>query len=281
MKVKRSNPLTTVILILVFLAGLSLVLYPGVSSWLNSLRQSRIITSYEHSLSGLDARTCAQLWEDARAHNAHLAAGDADADAYETLLDPYGSGYMGYLEIPSIGARLPIAHGVEEETLTRAVGHLDWSSLPVGGESTHCVLSGHRGLPSAELLTNLDKLEPGDLFCLHILNEILEYQVDAVNVVEPDDTSLLQITEGEDHVTLLTCTPYGINSHRLLVRGTRISYENAAEQLVLSGEVEPVSPAILLLICMAVLTAAQMVLHWLHRPRSKRISPPKGPQERS
>lgn len=267
MKTKRS--VTTLLPVLIFLAGLALVLYPGISSRWNALHQSRIITSYDNGLSDTDDETFAQLRSEARDHNARLAAGDPE-DAYEALLDPYGTGYMGYVELPSIGAKLPIAHGVEDAALDRAVGHLPWSSLPVGGESTHCVLSGHRGLPSAELLTNLDKMELGDLFYIHVLDEVLAYQVDAVNVVEPDDASLLQIITGEDHVTLLTCTPYGINSHRLLVRGTRLTREGAAERLPVSDEVEPVPPAASLAVCMVTLAALYWPLHRLYRSRKSK-----------
>lgn len=274
MKAKRSGFLKTALPVLLFLAGLALVLYPSVSNWWNRVHQSRIITSYDHSLSDIDAERYAQLWAEAEAHNARLLDGTASEDVYETLLDPYGTGYMGYVELPSIGAKLPIAHGVEDDTLSRAVGHLDWSSLPIGGESTHCVLSGHRGLPSAELLTNLDKLEQGDLFYIHVLDKVLEYRVDAVNVVEPNDVSLLQITEGEDYVTLQTCTPYGINSHRLLVRGVRVSDGDAAVRLTVSNEVEPVSPVFLLALFAAV-SAAAPPLRLLCRRFTAKRSPSK------
>lgn len=274
MKAKRSGFLKTALPVLLFLAGLALVLYPSVSNWWNRAHQSRIITSYDHSLSDIDAERYAQLWAEAEAHNARLLDGTASEDVYETLLDPYGTGYMGYVELPSIGAKLPIAHGVEDDTLSRAVGHLDWSSLPIGGESTHCVLSGHRGLPSAELLTNLDKLEQGDLFYIHVLDKVLEYRVDAVNVVEPNDVSLLQITEGEDYVTLQTCTPYGINSHRLLVRGVRVSDGDAAVRLTVSNEVEPVSPVFLLALFAAV-SAAVPPLRLLCRRFAVKRSPSK------
>lgn len=260
MKQKKSGGLTTVLLMLAFLTGLSLVLYPSVSNRWNAMHQTRIITSYDSGLADIDREQYARLWDDARAYNASLAAGDAEPEVYESLLDPYGNGYMGYVEIPSIGAKLPIAHGVETAALDRAVGHLEWSSLPVGGESTHCVLSGHRGLPSAELLTNLDQMELGDRFTLHVLGETLEYRVDAVNVVEPDDASLLQITEGEDYVTLLTCTPYGVNSHRLLVRGTRVQRDAPSALPQVANEVRPVSLALQLAVCMAVLLASYVLL---------------------
>ena len=175
---------------------------------------------------------------------------------------------MGYLEIPCIDISLPIYHGTEEDVLQRAVGHLEWSSLPVGGESSHCVVSGHRGLPTADLMTHIDRMRVGDRFYLHVLGETLEYQVDQINVVLPDDTSLLRVEEGRDLVTLLTCTPYGINSHRLLVRGTRVVNGQATVSLQqIPNEIEAVSmiyvlpvTLILVLAAMGILTAGgQMV----------------------
>ena len=159
-------------------------------------------------------------------NNAYLLTEEQKA-AYEQLLNVSGLGIMGYIEIPSIDCSLPIYHGTEESVLQIAIGHLEWTSLPVGGESTHCVLSGHRGLPSAKLFTNLDKLQEGDVFLLRVLDEVLTYEVDQILIVEPQETGALRIVEGEDYCTLVTCTPYGINTHRLLVRGHRI--ENAPE----------------------------------------------------
>ena len=161
---------------------------------------------------------------------------------YNSLLNLSGNGMMGYVEIPCIGVTLPIYHGVEEQVLQQAVGHIEWTSLPVGGESTHCVISGHRGLPTADLLTHIDRMRIGDRFYLNVLGQKLEYQVDAINVVLPTDTKLLTIEEGKDYVTLLTCTPYGINSHRLLVRGSRmLDGKPTSGTLILTDEIEPVS----------------------------------------
>ena len=231
---KKGNHLITILLVLIFLLGLSLLLYPSVSDYWNSKHQTRAIAVYSEEVSGLDPDQYQALWAAAAAYNASLRERDnayllteEQKAAYEQLLNVSGLGIMGYIEIPSIDCSLPIYHGTEESVLQIAIGHLEWSSLPVGGESTHCVLSGHRGLPSAKLFTNLDKLQEGDVFMLRVLDEVLTYEVDQILIVEPQEIAALQITEGEDYCTLVTCTPYGINSHRLLVRGHRI--ENAPE----------------------------------------------------
>ena len=224
------SKLSTIFIILVFFLGLSLLLYPSVSQAWNERHQTGAIVDYDDQVGALDEETAAQLRAEAEAWNAALLARgntfflpDDLTEEYAALLTVSDGGVMAYLEIPSIGVSLPILHGTGDGVLSKAVGHLEWSSLPVGGAGTHCVLSGHRGLPSSELLTNIDHLEVGDRFYLHVLGDTLEYQVDHIAVVEPDDLSLLSVTEGEDCVTLVTCTPYGINSHRLLVRGTRVA----------------------------------------------------------
>ena len=231
---KKGNHLITILLVLIFLLGLSLLLYPAVSDYWNSKHQTRAIAVYSEEVSGLDEDQYQALWEAAAAYNASLLERDnayllteEQKAAYEQLLNVSGLGIMGYIEIPSIDCSLPIYHGTEESVLQIAIGHLEWTSLPVGGESTHCVLSGHRGLPSAKLFTNLDKLQEGDVFLLRVLDEVLTYEVDQILIVEPQETGALRIVEGEDLCTLVTCTPYGINTHRLLVRGHRI--ENAPE----------------------------------------------------
>ena len=210
------------------LLGLALLLYPPLSSWWNAARQAQSILDYSDSVARLKAEEQQRLRGAAEEFNRALldrvspyALPEELAGEYPHMLLTGDSDVMCYLEIPALDLTLPVRHGVDSGTLQKSVGHLEWSSLPVGGEGTHCVLSGHRGLPSSELLTNIDRLERGDLFRLHVLGETLTYRVDQVAVVEPGDFSLLGIEEGEDLVTLLTCTPYGINSHRLLVRGTR------------------------------------------------------------
>lgn len=210
------------------LLGLALLLYPPLSSWWNAARQAQSILDYSNSVARLKAEEQQRLRGAAEEFNRALldrvspyALPEELAGEYPHMLLTGDGDVMCYLEIPALDLTLPVCHGVDSGTLQKSVGHLEWSSLPVGGEGTHCVLSGHRGLPSSELLTNIDRLERGDLFRLHVLGETLTYRVDQVAVVEPGDFSLLGIEEGEDLVTLLTCTPYGINSHRLLVRGTR------------------------------------------------------------
>ena len=231
---KKGNFLFPILLVLIFFLGLSLLLYPIMSDYWNSRHQTRAIATYAEKVTNLDTDTYDQVWQDARTYNESLLTrsntyllSEEQKAEYQRLLDVSGLGIMGYVEIPEIDVSLPIYHGTEESVLQIAVGHLEWSSLPVGGESTHCILSGHRGLPSAKLFTNLDKLQVGDEFLLQVLDETLTYEVDQILIVEPHETDALRITEGEDYCTLVTCTPYGINTHRLLVRGHRI--ENAPE----------------------------------------------------
>ena len=211
-----------------------LLLYPTVSDYWNTLHVSAAVNSYAQQVSSLDNGQCSELLSAARAYNQSLSGRDnpyvlpAEQKAqYESILNLDGTGIMGYIEIPNIDLSLPIYHGTDEAVLQVAVGHLDWTSLPVGGESTHCVLSGHRGLPSAKLFTNLDKLVVGDTFVIRILDEVLTYEVTKIPIVEPTETKELTIREGEDLCTLVTCTPYGINTHRLLVCGRRT--DNAPE----------------------------------------------------
>ena len=221
--------LSTIVLLFILLIGLSLLLYPTVSDYWNSFHQTRAIATYAENVAALDNASYDAIWDAARQYNRNLLnrsnsflLSEEQKAEYESLLDISGQGVMGYIEIPEIDVSLPIYHGTEDPVLQVAVGHLEWTSLPVGGESTHCVLSGHRGLPSAKLFTNLDKLREGDTFLLRVLDEILTYEVDQILIVEPQDTAALEIVEGQDYCTLVTCTPYGINTHRLLVRGHRI-----------------------------------------------------------
>ena len=233
-KQRKTDRLTTVILVLILIAGVCLLLYPSVSDYWNSFHQTRAIATYAEEVAGLDEDRYEAVWQAAKEYNAallqrenHFILTDGQKADYEQQLDVSGVGVMGYVEIPSIKCSRPISHGTDEAVLQIAVGHLEWSSLPTGGESTHCVLSGHRGLPSARLFTDLDKLETGDVFMLRVLDEVLTYEVDQILIVEPQETQALQIVEGEDYCTLETCTPYGVNTHRLLVRGHRI--ENLAD----------------------------------------------------
>ena len=248
---KKKNRFTTILLILIFVAGLSLLLYPTVSEYWNSLHQSKAIASYSDVVANFDEDKYSELWENAQNYNKTLLLrsndyllDDAQRIEYESLLDVSDIGIMGYIEIPSISCSLPIYHGTDETVLQIAVGHLEWTSLPVGGESTHCVLSGHRGLPSAKLFTNLDKLVVGDVFMLRVLDEVLTYEVDQILIVEPHETEALIIEKGKDLCTLVTCTPYGVNSHRLLVRGHRIETEEAATVVHVVSDAMQVEPMI-------------------------------------
>lgn len=223
-----------VILGLSFLAGLSLLLYPTFSEYWNSFRQSRAITNYTKQVSGLDEKQCEEILKAAREYNSRLLTlfnvyeiSEERSEEYEQLLNVTGNGIIGYVEIPKIKCSLPIYHGTKEAVLQIAVGHLEWTSLPVGGESTHAVLSGHRGLPSAKLFTDLDQLGEGDRFYIRVLNDVLTYEVDQIKVVLPEETDDLRIVEGKDYCTLFTCTPYAVNTHRLLVRGHRVDAEGA------------------------------------------------------
>ena len=221
--------LSSILLVVIILAGLSLLLYPSFSNYWNERHQSVAIQSYGEQVAQMDNSAAQQLLQQARAYNRTLldrenrfVLSDAEAAQYEGLLDVTGTGIMGYVEIPSLDCMLPIYHGTDEAVLQIAVGHIAGSSLPVGGEGTHCVISGHRGLPSAKLFTNLDQMAEGDVFRLHVLDEILSYEVDQILTVEPHDVAALEIDPEQDLCTLVTCTPYGINSHRLLVRGHRV-----------------------------------------------------------
>lgn len=229
------------ILFLFILAGLLILNYPFVSQWLNRRNESRVIRTYEQSMEKTDDRTRAEMRRQAEEYNQAIAqrqekltdafsSDSAEDEAYQKVLNPGGDGIMGYVEIPSIEVTLPVYHGTDAEALENGAGHLYGSSLPIGGMDTHTVLSSHRGLPEKALFTDLDQLEKGDVFFLQVLGEKLAYQVDRIDTVEPEDTEALAVIPGGDYATLVTCTPYGINSHRLLVRGVRTDWtEETAE----------------------------------------------------
>lgn len=231
MKKKWMSRLMTLLIVVVFVAGLSFLLYPTVSNLWNQAHQSRAIATYTEQVEKLDDSSNKEMLKAARKYNKellkkadHWKLSKKDKKKYESLLDVSGTGIMGYIEIPKISCSLPVYHGTDEGALQIAIGHLEGSSLPVGGKSFHCVLSGHRGLPSARLFTDLDQMEEGDTFILNILGHKLAYEVDQIKVVLPEEMSDLEIQEGKDLCTLVTCTPYGINTHRLLVRGHRVKY---------------------------------------------------------
>lgn len=225
---KKRNVISTAILVVLLLVGLSVMLYPTVSDWWNSRVQTRAIATYNQSVEQMDTGDKERLLMEAHSYNAtlsHLTAPFTnweDAGNYDKILDISGTGIMGYISIPKIQVELPIYHWTSAEVLNVAVGHLQGSSFPVGGENTHAVISAHRGLPSAKLFSDLDQLVEGDTFTVTILDEVLTYEVEKIFIVKPDELDKLAIIPGGDYVTLMTCTPYGVNSHRLLVRAHRV-----------------------------------------------------------
>ena len=268
---------STMILILILVVGLSLMLYPSFSNWWNEAHQSRAIAAYSQEVSKLDENRYDELWQQAWEYNRSLVGrenayllDDSQKAEYERLLDVSGMGIMGYIEIPSLKVSLPIYHGTEESVLQVAVGHLEWTSLPVGGESTHCVLSGHRGLPSARLFTDLDRLVVGDRFRLGVLDQVLTYEVDQILIVEPQDTEALLIEEGKDLCTLVTCTPYGINTHRLLVRGHRVETEKDAKNVRVTSDAIQIEPYLVAPVVAAPILLVLLLGLLIPRRRNKR-----------
>lgn len=232
----KRKDLPTLLLILVFIVGLSLLLYPVISDRWNAWDQSQVIAGYMEAVEQLDNEKYQAIWEQADAYNRALAQtgnvwtlSQEQTAEYKKQLNIAENGVISYVEIPRLDTQLPVYLGTDEAVLQVAVGHLEGSSLPTGGESTHCVLSSHRGLPSAKLFSDLDQLEAGDVFYLHTMSETLMYEVDQILIVLPHEMDALRIVEGKDLCTLVTCTPYGVNSHRLLVRGHRVYPEEPAE----------------------------------------------------
>ena len=239
MSKKLKKTLPNIIFGIIFLVGLSIFLYPSVSNYINSKNQSRAISGYQEALSGLSQEDYDKMWEAAIAYNESLAGkymnfnlGEDELLEYNSILDATGTGVIGYIEIENIGVNLPIYHGTEESVLQVGIGHLEGTSFPTGTESTHAVLSGHRGLPSSKLFSDLDQMIVGDTFLLHILDQTFAYQVDQIKIVLPEETQDLAIQDGKEYVTLVTCTPYGVNTHRLLVRATRVDYNEETKLIV-------------------------------------------------
>ena len=246
MKKNRS----TIILILIFLVGLSVMLYPTVSDYVNQRHQSRALASYDETVNEMSDADYTAYFEAADAYNQRLAATPnsfftpEQVSGYDETLDVSGTGIMGYITIPRIGVELPVYHGTSDGVLQVAAGHLEGSSLPVGGAGTHAVISAHRGLPSAKLFTNLDRLEVGDTFTITILDRVLTYEVDNISIVLPTETDNLKVVDGKDYVTLMTCTPYGINTHRLLVRGRRITTPDKLKHIRVTADAIKIEPII-------------------------------------
>ena len=238
---KRSS--YTIILVIMLIIGMSLLLYPSLSDYWNSQVQSKALAGYLDEIAVMDEDKYKEVWDAAIAYNQALLQRENQyvlppdmKQQYEQVLNLGGIGIMGYVEIPTINVNLPIYHGISEKVLQVAIGHLDWTSIPTGGASTHCVVSGHRGLPSARLFTDLDKLVVGDYFRVNVLDETLVYEIDQIRIVNPNEAEELLIQEGKDLCTLVTCTPYGINSHRMLVRGHRVDDLINAQQIRITAD---------------------------------------------
>lgn len=268
---------------LLFLIGLSILLYPMVSDAWNRYRDSLLISNYSSSVSSDDnSEKIDSMWKAAQEYNEQIkqesvpdafSVRDGQTDStYESLLNLNGDGMMGSIEIPKIKARLAIYHGLSKTVLEKGVGHVEGTSLPIGGKSTHAVLAAHRGLPNAKLFTDLDQMEKGDIFILHILGKHLAYKVDQIKTVLPDETSDLDIIEGEDHVTLITCTPYGVNTHRLLVRGVRTKYvvEDTKNDETIPQKLAVVDPKRVLAGGAAVLVVLILLIYLIVRHRDKK-----------
>ena len=269
----------TLIIVAVGLFGLGLILYPSVADWWNSFHQSRAVASYAQKVANMDTSEYERILAEAEAYNNNLAKSginwkmsEEELAAYEKELDITGTGIMGYITIPKIHVELPIYHGIDDAVLQIAIGHLSETSLPVGGQTAHCVVSGHRGLPSAKLFTDIDKLVEGDTWTVNVLNKTLTYEVDQIRVVEPTDLSILQIEQGKDYFTLVTCTPYGINTHRLLVRGHRVDNAQGEANVIADAlQIEPVYIAPFLAIPFIVVLLIIMMVSTEYMKRRKKI----------
>lgn len=274
--------LTNIIFAVLFLAGFLILVYPAAANFWNQQREKQLINTYEETTKEATPEDLSRMLEEARAYNAKqlgnavpdaFAEGEAELDEqYESLLNYNGDGVMGYLEIPCIDVKLPILHGTGEEALQKGAGHLEGSSLPVGGESTHAVLAAHRGLPSAALFTDLNLLKEGDLFFVHVLGEVLAYEVEESQVVDPKETESLVIKPGEDLVTLVTCTPYGVNSHRILVRGHRAEYTEELYESAFAVTQGSISTNYVLVVCLGLLVVAAVgvLLFLMGKKRQKK-----------
>ena len=275
------------------LVGIGLLVYPSIANYWNQFHQSRAIMSYSEAVENMSKEDYKKILDSARAYNEriaerglHFVMNEADKAAYEKELNIDGSGIMGYISMPKFHIRVPIYHGTEESVLQVAIGHLESTSLPVGGKNTHTQVSGHRGLPSARLFTDLDKVKEGDTWTITVLNETLTYECDQIRIVEPEDLSELQIVEGQDLCTLITCTPYGINTHRLLIRGHRVPNAQGTADVTADGiQIEPVYiapvlaiPAIIILLIVLLIStrrakkfdSAALMQHYMERMKLKK-----------
>ncbi len=268
----------TLILLLILLIGAGLIAYPSFANWWNSFHQSRAVASYAETAANMNTEEYERIISKSQAYNRKLSRSgilwtlDEDEEKeYKEQLDIGTSGIMGYIDIPKIDVMLPIYHGIDESILQVAVGHIPGTSLPVGGKGSHCVVSGHRGLPSARLFTDIDKLVEGDSFTITVLNKTLTYEVDQIRTVLPTDLSDLQIEKGKDYVTLVTCTPYGINTHRLLVRGHRIENADGDASVIADAlQIEPIYIAPFIAVPILILLIIGMFIMTGMRTRRRR-----------
>ena len=273
---RKGASISTIVLVVILLAGVGIFLYPSVSDWWNSMHATRAIANYVEAVDSMSEQAKEEIIEAARQYNKSLANGanfnvsDEKYAEYEKILDISGTGIMGYIQIPSINVNLPVYHGTEETVLQIAVGHIAGSSFPVGGKRTHCILSGHRGLPSAVLFTDLDKMAEGDIFTVTVLDRTVTYQVDQIRIVLPEETEELAITDGKDYCTLVTCTPYGVNTHRMLVRGSRI--ENKSGEAAVTADAVRIPSYIVIPavgIPLLFLTLLGMLIYYRRKPHKK------------
>ena len=267
---------TTIVLVIIFLIGLGILLYPTVADYVNSKAQSRAIVEYEEMLKYMKKEDYTAEFDKADEYNRQIHnvnypfVNFKKLGNYKDILNITGTGMMGYITIDKIGVELPIYHGTSDKVLNMAVGHLQGSSLPIGGDSTHCILSTHRGLPSARLFTDIDKLEIGDTFILTVLNKVMAYKVDRILVVEPDDISALCVEEGRDFCTLVTCTPYGINTHRLLVRGIRTELSRGKSDFYIANDAYRIDTVLVTpVLSIPMLTVLLIILSVRYRKRQK------------
>ena len=279
---KKSSKIVNIFIALVFLVGAGIFTYPTISDLWNQYRNALLVSKYNSSVENLSNDQYDKLWQDAEEYNAEHPTNvivDAFSEEddyvlshpYDEVLDPNGDGLMGSIEIPKLDVVLAIYHGLGKDVLEKGVGHVEGTSLPIGGESTHAVLAGHRGLPSAKIFTDLDQMEEGDIFLIHVLDKTLAYKVDQIKTVLPEETSELDTIPGEDHVTLVTCTPYGVNSHRLLVRGIRTEYvEEETEEEPTMQKLAKIDPVKIMLVGLAVLIILIIIIYLVVRRKSRK-----------
>ncbi len=278
---KKSGKISTIILIIILLVGLSVMLYPIISNWWNTREQRRAIENYKAIIYEMESDETERLLSEAHDYNEQLAGIYApfinyeQISGYEDILNVSGTGIMGYITIPVIHAEFPIYHGTSEEVLNVAAGHLQGSSIPVGGKNTHAVISAHRGLPSAKLFTDLDKMVVGDTFTITILDEVLTYEVEEILIVKPEEVDKLAIIPNEDYVTLMTCTPYGVNTHRLLLRSHRIETVNdeSAVKIKVNPDATQVDPMLVVPIIFTVFVII-LIFFWIFGSKKRKDKKP-------